>query len=126
MSEAPPDWQCYEAPKGFGISPRARVIRLSGDMSALFSSVNSGAVCGFGIHLAFLALDMRGQLEIFFQSDVDVSNKSQYEFRNLPEIPGLPIFVTANYVRGSGESHYEAHRYIVSAYVYTWDALLEG
>lgn len=115
--EAPPQRQCYTAPQGFGIDPVARVVQVTKDMSALFFSVASGGVSGRQIQFALLQPGKGKDLGDLFASDVSVSNQNQHVFWNAPAISDAQIFVTAEYVWGPDEAHYDAHRFIISAYV---------
>ena len=123
--EGPPQRQCYTAPKGFGIDPKVALVQVEKDIPALLFSVASGGVSGFGIHFALLQPDAGKSLENFFPLDLSVSNQSQHAFWNDSTISEAPIFLTADFVWGPDESHYVAHRYIISAYVWRSNSIVD-
>ena len=116
--EGPPQRQCYTAPEAFGNSPKVEVVQLTKDMAALLFSAESGGVSGWQIHFALLRPGTGKDLENLFPFSLSVSNQSQHEFWTDANISDEPIFITAQYVWGPDEGHYDEHRYIVSAY--TW------
>jgi len=116
--EAPPQRQCYTAPEGFGLDPEVTVVQVTKNMPALFFSVDSGGVSGRQIHFALLQPGTRKDLQNLFLSDTSVSNQSQHAFWSDSTLSDAQIFVTADYVWGPDEAHYDAHRFIISAYVF--------
>ena len=123
--EGPPQRQCYTAPDTFGRSPTVTLIQVEKDLPALLFSADSGGVSGSTIHFALLRPGDRKDLENLFPFRLGISNQSQHDFWTAPSISGSPIFVTADYVWGPGESHYEDHRYIISTYVWKHSSLTE-
>ncbi|MBV8553517.1 MAG: hypothetical protein JOY54_19640 [Acidobacteriaceae bacterium] len=122
--DPPPDRQCYIAPKDFGRDPSLAVVELDKDTSALLFSAAGGGVSGWEIHLALLRPGTGTELDdLFASSNMTVSNQSQYTFWTEPSLSHWPIFVTADYIWGPGESHYSEHRYIVSAYIREFNSL---
>ena len=119
--EGPPREQCYTTPKEFGFHPTVELVELSKKKSALFFSAASGGVSGWGVHLALLVPGKGKDLEDLLPSDVRISNQSQTAFWSEPELSDTTIFVTATFIWGPGESHYEEHRYEISAYVWLKD-----
>jgi hypothetical protein len=115
--EGPPQRLCYTQPENYGRSPEVAMIQVEKDMPALFFSAASGGVSGWGIHFSLLHPGMGKDLEDLFR-DVSVSNQSEHAFWNDSAISDAPIFLTADFVWGPDESHYVAHRYIISAYVW--------
>ncbi len=115
--EGPPQRQCYTAPKEFGNNPTVALIDLDKDTPALFFSAASGGISGIGIHFALLVPGADKELEDLFPSDIAISNQGRFAFWSDPVIAGTPIFITADFVWGPGESHYDEHRYMVSAYL---------
>ena len=113
--EGPPQRQCYRAPEAFGNSPAASVVQLRKDMPALLFSADSNGVSGWQIHLALLRPDQRSRLDDLL--DITISNQAQHSFFKDESLPGWLILVTAEYVWGLDEVHYDQHRYMVSAYV---------
>jgi hypothetical protein len=124
--EEPPERQCYKAPKDFGRDPFVELVQLGKGESALLFSAASGGVSGFAVHFALLHPGKGSQLEDLFLSDVTVSNQSQHAFWTESDISDTPIFLTADFVWGPDESHYEPHRYIISAYVWKYSNLVQG
>lgn len=112
--EGPPERQCYTAPKDFGRDPKVSVVDVEKDKPALLFSVDSGGVSGWGIHFALVRPGSGKYLDNLL--DADVSNQNQHAFRDLPEFSEAKVFLTADFVWGLGEGHYDAHRYIISAY----------
>ncbi len=116
--EGPPQRQCYIAPKEFGRNPQISVVQLAKGTPALFFSVESGGVSGFGIHFALLRTGTEKDLEDAFPYIV-LSNQSQHGFWSEPSISASPIFLTADIAQGSDQTHYGEHRYVVSSYTRT-------
>lgn len=124
--EGPPQRQCYTAPQASGNRPTATVIQLEKDVPALLFSAASGGVSGWEIHFALLRPGTGKNLLDLFPSTMSISNQSQHAFWNDSGISDAPIFVTADYVWGRDESHYEPHRYIISAYVRRPSSMIDG
>ncbi|HVO99410.1 MAG TPA: hypothetical protein VMT15_15165 [Bryobacteraceae bacterium] len=90
----------------------------------LFFEAASGGVSGWSIHLALLQFCDRknfpgckiDELKNLLPYEFEISNQSQHDFWELPEISDSKIFLTASYVWGPREAHYTDHRYIVSVY----------
>jgi hypothetical protein len=117
--ERPPQKQCYSAPKDFERNAQVTVVQLQKDLSALLFSVESGGVTGFGIHFALLRPGAGKDLEnLFPESQTTVSDQSQHAFWSDPTISDTPIFLTADYAWGPGESHFDPHRYMISSYLF--------
>jgi len=123
--EGPPQRQCYTAPRDFGRGPTVTVVQVEKDLPALFFSAASGGVSGFGIHFALLRPGIGKDMENLFSSDTSVSNQNEHAFWFDSAISDAAIFLTADYVWGPGESHYSEHRYIISAYVWRPNAIVE-
>jgi hypothetical protein len=122
--EAPPQRQCYTAPKEFERSPTVAVVKMDKGTSALFFSVASGGVSGFTYHFALLRPGKGKEMEDLFLSDTSVSNQSEHAFWNDVTISDAPIFVTATWESGPDEAHYGDHRYMISAYIRRPEPLL--
>ena len=110
--EGPPQRQCYTAPEKYGNNPEVELVQLTKDMPALFFSAESGGTSGFGIHFALLRPGTGKSLQDLFFSDMSVSNQSEHAFWNDSTISDTPIFLTADFVWGSDETHYVEHRYM--------------
>jgi len=115
--EGPQRQQCYSAPKGFSRETAVEVVQLSKDRPAILSSVASWGASGWQIAFALLRPGAGKNLDNYFPSDLSVSNQSQHAFWSDSEISDGPIFLTADYIWGPGEAHYELHRFIISAYI---------
>ena len=115
--EGPPQKQCYTHPRDFGRTPTVEVVQLEKGLAAILFSAASGGVSGWRIHFALLRPGTGKDLEDLFLSDTTVSNQSRYAFWNQPAISNVPMFVTADYVSGPDEAHYDKHRYMISTYV---------
>jgi hypothetical protein len=123
--EAPPERQCYTAPKDFGRNPTVAVIELKKGEPALFFSAASGGVSGYTIHFALLRPAGKG-LENLFVSDTSVSAQSQNAFWTDASVSDATFLVTADYIWGPDESHFSRHRFIISSYVQRHSLDLEG
>lgn len=116
--EGLPQRQCYTAPQSFWSSPTVAVVQLDKNVSALlFSAESYAGGSGWQIHFALLRPGTGKDLQDLFLSDMSVSNQSQHAFWNDFSISYAQIFVTADYVWGPEEGHYDKHRFIISAYV---------
>ena len=115
--EGPPQRQCYTAAMGYGRFPVAELVELERGMPALLFSAATGGVSGFDIRFALLRPGTGNFLEDLFRSDTSVTNQSRHAFWSDPAISTAQIFVTASFVWGPDEAHYDPHRYLVSAYV---------
>jgi hypothetical protein len=118
--------QCYTAPTDFGRDPDATVIQIDKETSAIFFSAASGGVSGLTIHFALLRPGTGKELEDLFMSDPSVSNQSEHAWWTDLTISDAKIFVTADFVWGPGEAHYDEHRYVISAYVRKRELMLDG
>jgi hypothetical protein len=115
---------CYTAPEGFGRVPSLSVVELRKGEQALFFETATGGVSGWSIHFALLTFCDRNrspwckvdELKDLLPREFGISNQSQHDFWELPEISDSKIFLTATFVWGPREAHYSDHRYIVSVY----------
>src|SRR5258708_5974541 len=73
--EAPPQRQCYAAPKTFANHPDVDVVLLKKDMPALLFSAETVGTSGWLIHFALLRAGMGKDLEEAFMSEVELSNQ---------------------------------------------------
>jgi hypothetical protein len=115
--EGPPQRQCFTAPEKFGRNPSVSVVEVTKNLSALHFSADGGGVSGIPVFHALLRLGQGKDLDNLFRSGLSLSEQSQHVFWKVPSISDAQIFVTAEYVWGSNESHYGLHRYIISTYV---------
>jgi hypothetical protein len=109
---------CYTAPEKFGRDPEVSIVQVDKKTDAIFFAAKSGGVSGFQVHFALLRPGTGKELENLFLSDPSVSNQSQAAWWTDLSISTAKIFVTVDFVWGPGESHYEDHRYTISAYVF--------
>jgi hypothetical protein len=112
-----PQRQCHTAPDGYLNNPMVSVVQVRKDISALFFSAETYGGSGYEIRFELLRPGPGKDLQEIFLSDTSVPNQSQYAFWIDPSISDAQIFVTAGYVWGPDEAHYDKHRYIISAYV---------
>jgi hypothetical protein len=124
--EGAPQRQCYTMPKDFGRSAEVTLVQVEKGVPALLFSAESGGVCGWEIHFALLHQRPGKELEDLFLSNVSIPNQSEHEVWNLPDLFDAPIFMTAAYVWGPDEGHYDLHRFIVSTYARGRSSLLDG
>lgn len=124
--EGSPERQCYRTPEGYRASPKAEVVSVDRNTAAILFSAETVGVSGFMTHFALLQPGKSGKLDNLFMSPIELSNLSEHDFFSEPSLSGSKIFLTADYVSGNDESHYQPHRYIVSAYLRTHSELLEG
>jgi hypothetical protein len=122
----PPQRQCYTAPEDFGNDPEVAVVQLKKGTPAIFFTAASGGTSGWTLHFALLRPDVSKDLDDLFMSDVEISNQSQHAFWSDPSTSDALIFVTADFVWGPDEPHYDRHRYTVSAYTYKHQALINN
>lgn len=111
----PPARHCYTAPQEFGKDPKVDMVQIEKDKLALFFSAASGGVSGWNVHFALLRPGTGNDLDELL--DASVSNQNQYAFWDAPALSEAKIFVTADFVWGPAEGHYDPHRFIISAYV---------
>jgi hypothetical protein len=100
------------------------VVEVKKGVPAIFFSAAGGGTSGWRVHFALLRPGGK-DLEDPFMSDTEVSNQSQHAFWANRTISDALIFVTADFVWGPDEAHYESHRYMVSACVYKHAALTD-
>ncbi len=112
-----PQKQCYTPPKQYGLRPAVSLVQVDNDTPAILFKVASGGVSGWMVHFALLRPGSGTTLDNLFLSDPSVSNQSQQAFWSEPSISRSQIFVTAEYVWGRNESHYEPHRFVISSYL---------
>jgi hypothetical protein len=122
--EAPPQRQCYQAPKSHGVAPEVSLVQVEKGLPALFFSASTRGGSGYLIHFALLRPGTGKDLEDLFWSDPSVSSQSDHAFWKDETISDAPIFLTAEYIWGPSEGHVDDHRYIVSAYVWSFSSLI--
>ncbi len=116
--------QCYTTPRPAG-HPVASVVQVKRGMPALLFSSDSGGVSGTSISFVLLRLGAGGDLDNLFPK-IEISEQSQNAFWNEPSISDAQSFITADYVLGVDEAHWDKHRYRISAYVLKPSSLLDG
>jgi hypothetical protein len=114
--EGLPRRQCYSSPPEFWKNPVVSLVQVQRDLPALLFSVETWGGSGWQIHFALLRPGTGKDLEDLFRSGISVSNQSQHLFWTDTSISDAQIFVTADYVWGPDEGHYDKHRFIISAY----------
>ena len=116
--EGPPARQCYTAPDKFGRFLTLEMVSIEKDQPALFFSVATNGVSGFGIHFALLRPGSGPNLENLLPWNLEVSAQSQRAFWEDPAISGAKIFITADAVWRREEGHFGEHRVLISAYLF--------
>ena len=115
--------QCYAAPDAYFRNPQVHRFDVQKNEPALLFSADTEGVSGSMTHFALLRPGIGASLDNFL-SGVELSNQGQHVFWSEPSISDAKIFVTADFVWGPGEAHYDKHRYIISAYLYIYTSLL--
>jgi hypothetical protein len=115
-----PTEQCYTPPAQnppFGLGPKAQEIQIAtGERAVLFTAESFAGGSGSLTILALL-VERAGVLENLLPK-VTVTNQSEYQLWKLPRISADPILVTADYLWRDGETHFAAHRYRITVYLY--------
>jgi hypothetical protein len=120
--------QCFTPKDGFyrGWESDADLVLTDlghGRSALLLSAYATSGGSGASIHLALLR---PGDVEIMnmLPSDLHLKEISGHAFVTEPSVSDAPIFVTADYVWGFGETHPEDHRFLISVYVLgnDWDS----
>jgi hypothetical protein len=127
-----PSGTCFTAPDNatifgkntpFGLSPHATVVELGANRQALlFTAVAAAGGSGSQKLLALLEIrkgrleDLLGSLDKGPSAGMTISELSECKIWLEPTISKTALFVTADYVWGSGETHFSDHRYIIRTY----------
>ncbi|MGA3082053.1 MAG: hypothetical protein ABSD44_11800 [Terracidiphilus sp.] len=99
------------------MEPNAKVVgHLDGKELTLFTAMFSG--CGSGTLTHFSLLTVRDGEFVNLLPKVELTNVSEFKLWNLPQFSNLPIFVTADLIWRTGETHFERHRYEIEVYVF--------
>jgi hypothetical protein len=115
--EGPPQRQCYTAPAEYKYEPAVEIIQLGGGERGLLFTALTCVGSGYNVHFALLQPGKGERLENLLPYAHSASNQAQYTFSYQPALSEEPIFLMAEFVWGPGEAHYDAHRYIISAYM---------
>ena len=115
--------QCYSAPDYYFRHPKVEIVDVRNNEQSLLFSVETHGTSGFGIHVALLR-PSTGNEGLNQLLTLELSNLSQRAFWTESSISDSKIFVTAEWVSGPDEAHYDEHRYIISAYLYIYTSLL--
>jgi len=106
----------------FGLAPKAERISVSnGGSLILFSGTFSSGGSGSLDSLALLQYGTDGKISNLLHG-VYLTEQSDRRVWNLPELSTMPVFATADYNWGKDESHFSAHFFTVSAYVFDANA----
>ena len=111
---APPSEKLYT----FGLEPKAIPAgEINGQPLILFAATFDG--CGSGTLTDYSLLAIRNGELVKLSPKIQLTNQSQNQFWDLPQISPFPIFVTADFLWDSKtESHFSHHRYSIRAYVF--------
>ena len=104
----------------FGLEPHARILPLkNGGSWALFSAMFSAGGSGTLTRLSILCYQSgegkRGAL-INLLPYIGVTNVSEYAVWTIPNASPFPVLVHADFIWGSGETHFAPHYYTVEAW----------
>lgn len=112
--------RCYAPPSHdppFRLVPKATIVTIAPGMQVvLFSAVSSAG--GSGSQMALALLDNQGALGDLFPSQLSLKEDSSYDFWRDAAVPNALIFVTAEFIWGSDECHFCAHKFTIDTYVY--------
>lgn len=121
-----PSGMCFTAPDDaspFGLSPHASVVQLGENRRALlFTAIAAAGGSGGQKLLALLEVrkgrleDLLGSVDTGPSAGVTISELGEYKIWLEPTVSKTALFVTADYVWGSGETHFSDHRYIIHTY----------
>ena len=115
---------CFKPPAGtnlpsFGLRPEARAVRLRpGYEGLLFTAKSSGGGSGSLHLLALLEPGAGSNLENLLPPGLSVTEQGEYRFWDEPSISDTALLVVADYVWGDGETHFSAHYFRISSYVF--------
>jgi len=110
--------ECIFTPEHYGLDPKAEVIDLGADRTAiLFSAVASGGGSGQTRTLLVLVLDVINNGFVDLSPAIQVSEQGEYAIWHDRTLPSGVLFVTADYIWGEGERHFSDHRFRVRSYV---------
>jgi hypothetical protein len=124
--------RCYQMPShtsggsgrvtyDFGLAPHAKILPLrNGGSWAFFSAMFSGGGSGTLTRLAILRYQGggEGKVGVFINllPYVAVTNVSEHAVWTVPSASPYPVLVHADFVWGSGETHFAPHYYAVDAW----------
>jgi hypothetical protein len=120
---------CYSLPNGrndvqsgiefeFGLEPKTERASVQGGGSLiLFSATFSGGGSGTLDELALLRYERDGTMRNLLPV-VQLTEQGEHAIWQLPSISPMPVLVTAEYVWGKGETHFEQHLFEIRAYLY--------
>lgn len=116
--EGPPVRQCFTPRDNNRVLPAVEIVSLKPGLPALlFSAAYIGASM-YGGQFALLRPGPGNDLINLLSAAAYAADQSQHAFWSDRSISDTLIFVNANYVMGTDESHSSAHRYMISAYVF--------
>jgi hypothetical protein len=115
--------RCYALPgkqsdMQFGLEPK--VERISGQRGGpliLFSATFSGGGSGTLDELALVRHEQDGTLRNLLPV-VQLTEQGDRAIWQLPSVSPMPVLLTADYVWGKGETHFEQHLFEIRAYLY--------
>ena len=122
---------CYQMPShtpqgstqvtyDFGLEPHAEILRLTdGGSWALFSAMFSAGGSGTLTRLAILRYQ-KGEgnsgVLINLLPYIGVTNVSEHDTWSIPSVSPYPVLVKADFIWGSGETHFAPHYYTIEAW----------
>lgn len=102
----------------FGLQPRSERLPIgAGGSWVFFSGMFSGGGSGMLERVAVLRYGADGRIENLMPevTETEVADRAMW---NLPDVSPYPVFVRADYLWGDGETHFEAHRFRVDAWIF--------
>jgi hypothetical protein len=113
-------------PDDFGTAPEAKAISLGTGAKAISFAATSVGVSGSATRLAVLSPGTNEQLDNLLFQDIVISNQGQYTWWTVPSFSQSQVLVTANFVWGPGEGHYDSHRFVISVYTLRSSSLIDA
>jgi hypothetical protein len=122
---------CYQMPShmplgsrqvtyDFGLEPRAKILPLTdGGSWALFSAMFSGGGSGTLTRLAILRYQSgegNSGVLVNLLPYISVTNVSEHVMWSIPSVSPYPVLVKADFIWGSGETHFAPHYYTIEAW----------
>ncbi|AYQ42476.1 hypothetical protein BLA9940_02961 [Burkholderia aenigmatica] len=102
----------------FGLKPRSERLPIaSGGSWVFFSGMFFGGGSGMLERVAILRYGANGKIENLMPkvTQTELADRAMWK---VPDVSPYPVFVRADYVWGDGESHFEAHLFVVDAWVF--------
>jgi hypothetical protein len=113
--------KCYTPPANdppFNLDPKATIVTIApGRQLVLFSAIASAGGSGSQMALALLE-NANGNLADRLPFQLSLKEDGAFNFWQDAAVPNALIFVTAEFIWGSDECHFCAHKFTVNTYTY--------